>query len=91
MKIKLITRDGGFVRDAEIPPFTPPPEVVTWGTRVFVHGLAHHPDALKRGHRDDSPSPLPLAYIEGLMYPLEAADAFTSADSADPSVSGETV
>ncbi len=65
MKIKLLTRDGGFVRDGEIPPFHPPPQVITWGTRCFVHGLAFHPtDA------DNEPA----IYLEGLMYLLEVVD-----------------
>lgn len=39
MKIKLFTRDGGFVRDAEIPPFVLMPEVMLWGSRIFVRNI----------------------------------------------------
>lgn len=35
-KIRLLTRDGGFVHEAEVPRFTPPAEVLVWGARVFV-------------------------------------------------------
>lgn len=71
MKIKLFTRDGGFVRDGEIPPFLIPPEVITWGSRTFVH--------------DEKFTPLhgePTGYVEGLAYPLEAADALVARSTA---------
>lgn len=34
--VKLFTRDGGFVAEVEIPRFTPPAEVLQWGSRLFV-------------------------------------------------------
>jgi len=57
MRIELRTRDGGIVHDAEIPPFEPPPEVVSWGTRIFVH----------QGNDTDGG---PEQYREGLLWPL---------------------
>lgn len=66
MKIMLITRDGGFVRDGDIPPYQPPPEVITWGTRVFVRAIMPTPS-----------SDAPVTYVEGLMYSLEVADSYT--------------
>lgn len=35
-KVKLTTRDGGFVTEIQIPVLNPPYEVVAWGNRVFV-------------------------------------------------------
>ncbi len=67
MKIILQTRDGGFVGAAEIPPFHPPPEVVTWGSRVFVHELAHHAHI----HRSASAQ---WVYVEGVAFPLAVTD-----------------
>jgi len=63
MKIQLLTRDHGFVRDGEIPPFRPAPEVITWGSRVFVHDETANVE-----------DPEVEVYIEGLAYPLEVAD-----------------
>lgn len=36
MKVKLFTRDGGFVHEAEVPPFLTPPDLIIWGERFFV-------------------------------------------------------
>lgn len=36
MRVKLLTRDGGFVKEFEIPPFMIPPEILVWGSRSFV-------------------------------------------------------
>jgi hypothetical protein len=33
----LFTRDGGFVATVNVPPFTPPAEVLQWGSRYFVY------------------------------------------------------
>jgi len=62
-----MTRDGGFVRDGEVPPMTPLPEVITWGSRVFVHCLAHRPEARNL-------SELPAEYIESMAFSLEVID-----------------
>lgn len=35
MEIKLLTRDGGYVVTAIIPPFQLMPEVLLWGERFF--------------------------------------------------------
>jgi hypothetical protein len=62
MKIRLVTRDGGHVRDGEIPPLLHPPEVITWGSRAFVR------------FTQDVRTGLPQLYVEGLAYPLDVAD-----------------
>ena len=36
MFIELYTRDDGFVAGAQIPDFEGLPEVILWGSRVFV-------------------------------------------------------
>lgn len=43
MTITLTTNIGELVRTVQIPPFNPPPEVVTWGARTFVrrHDLTY--------------------------------------------------
>lgn len=35
MMVRLVTRDGGFVHETEIPPFNIYPDVIFWGTRTF--------------------------------------------------------
>lgn len=42
MEIKLLTRDGGYVTTVSVPPFNPPPEVIMWGSRVFVRQPGGH-------------------------------------------------
>lgn len=71
MKIKLLTKDGGIVREGEIPPFNPPPEVLTWGSRVFARNLFDIQDG-------------PIDYLEGLAYSLDAADAVLGAVEPQP-------
>lgn len=61
MKIKLFTRDAGFVHEADIPPFLLPPEVVTWGSRVFTK------DDRSIVEADGSRT---VRYTEGILYPL---------------------
>ena len=70
MRITLKTKNGGFVRTAEIPPFALPPEIIMWGARMFVR------DAAQLGDAD-----APVEYLEGLMYPLIDGVTTTSADS----------
>lgn len=65
MKINLFTRDGGFVRTEEIPQFDPPPEVITWGDRVFVRQLTSQMGVTGAVER---------RYTEGFAYPLGAAE-----------------
>lgn len=65
MRIRLTTRDHQLVREGELPRYQPPPEVITWGSRVFVNVLAFHPT-----NANDEP----VVYIEGLLYTLEVAD-----------------
>jgi hypothetical protein len=57
LKVRLYTRDGGFVHEGEIPDFTPTPEVIVWGERVFV-----------RRAWEDNPSG--TIYMEGLAWVL---------------------
>jgi hypothetical protein len=33
---KLLTRDRGYVATVLVPPMTPPPEAIAWGSRFFV-------------------------------------------------------
>lgn len=61
MNIKLFTRDGGFVTDAVIPRFDPPPEVILWGNRMFI---APHVDAAVRALEVNAGI---LAYIEASL------------------------
>lgn len=75
MKIKLFTRDGGFVRDGMLPPFLIPPEVISWGARVFVL------DATQMGDADD-----PTHYKEGMLYPLDVADFYFRSTGEPPTV-----
>jgi len=35
MFVKLFTRNDGFVVEGVIPPFSQPPDILIWGTRVF--------------------------------------------------------
>lgn len=37
VQVDLLTKDGGFVVKVQIPPFTPPAEVLQWGSRFFVY------------------------------------------------------
>jgi hypothetical protein len=62
MKVQLETRDGGFVHAVEIPPMSPPPEVISWGTRVFVHRYAHTSGSQQVFE--------PEIYVEGLLWPI---------------------
>ncbi len=39
MKVKLFTRDGGFVADLQIHPFKLMPEAIAWGSRFFVRNV----------------------------------------------------
>lgn len=39
MKVKCFTRGGGFVREAELPPFQLMPEALIWGSRLFVRNI----------------------------------------------------
>jgi len=58
VRVHLYTRDGGFVTEATIPPFAPPPEVITWGARLFVIDDG-------RTDRDDT---VPIRYVEGIAW-----------------------
>ena len=64
MKVILTTRDGGFVHESTIPPMTPPPEVIVWGTRVFVYRLE---GSIGRASISE---PLPLTYVEGVIWTI---------------------
>jgi len=41
-----MTRDGGFVRDGEVPPFTPPPEV----TLHYIEGMVFSLEVTENGN-----------------------------------------
>lgn len=68
MTVKLFTRDGGFVHEAAIPPFNPPPEVIGWGSRVFVRG-ADYDGTIQF---DDVGTTI-VNYTEALCFVLPAA------------------
>jgi len=58
MKIQLLTAAGELVHEAAILPFLIAPEVILWGTRVFVfRGSVERDETVWRYH-------------EGLLYPL---------------------
>lgn len=44
MRVRLYTRDGGYVTTAHIPPFDPAPEVILFGSRVFVKAATSQVD-----------------------------------------------
>lgn len=60
---RLLTPDGGFVVRVQLPPFVKPPEVVQWGSRVFVQGY---------GFSWDDAEP---AFVEGMLWaaPVEVS------------------
>jgi len=64
LPIMLETRDGHQVLPAAVnlPPFQLPPEVITWGARVFY--LVPGQEGVATG---------PVRYREGMAYPLEVA------------------
>ena len=39
MRIQLFTRSGDFVHKAEVLPFVLMPEVMMWGSRIFVRNI----------------------------------------------------
>jgi len=47
-RIVLRTRDDKEVATIEVPPFTPPAEVIVWGQRFFVLVAGDPPDATPR-------------------------------------------
>lgn len=73
MTVKLFTRHGGLVRRGEIPPFRPPPEVLTWGPRVFVWDDEYTQD-----------DPDVVGYVEGLSYPLDSDEDASTIPSVTP-------
>lgn len=42
MTVRLVTNDGGHVRDAEVPATNPMPETIGWGVRIFVNSGGFH-------------------------------------------------
>ena len=61
MRIKLFTRDGGFVHEAQLPDFNPGPGIVLWGERVFTR------DVTSLIESDGSRT---VRYTEGFLYVL---------------------
>lgn len=59
MKVRLLTAAGEFVHEALILPFLIAPEVILWGSRIFVYRSAVDKDGMKTWN-----------YHEGLLYPL---------------------
>jgi hypothetical protein len=66
-KVRLITRDDGFVAEVIIPFFNPPAEVLIWGERCFVFQHEHH--AGRRG-----------IYREGMMWPVLPQEQYKGLD-----------
>jgi hypothetical protein len=62
MRVKLLTRDGGFVREGNTPPFHPPPEAMIWGTRIFM----------RRGEYE--PGTEPVDYYEGMAWSMDVEE-----------------
>lgn len=64
IRIKLFTRDGGFVTEGEMPPFLTLPDVIVWGERVFI---APQVDAAVRAaeHRAGE-----VAYVEAFAWAM---------------------
>jgi hypothetical protein len=68
MKVKMFSRDGGFVAEAVIPAFNDPPEAILWGVRLFVL-----PQPENYGHRhvrDLPPETDVTAYVEAWAYAI---------------------
>ena len=65
VKVKLFTKDGGFVGEGITPPLRTPPDIIIWGERFFicpdVDFSADHPDAVKDSE---------YAYVEAFAYAL---------------------
>lgn len=64
MTIRLLTAAGGFVSEAVVPDFTPPPEVIVWGARVFIAPVPEELLRLLTHERAD------MAYVEAFAYVL---------------------
>jgi hypothetical protein len=41
LKIPLLTSSGEYVTTVEIPPFQKVPDIIVWGSRMFVHKVRH--------------------------------------------------
>lgn len=59
-KVRLMTKDGGFVTGGEVPLFDEPPDVVVWGERVFTYS-----------HTDDETVDV---YVEAFFVALSIVD-----------------
>lgn len=46
VEVELLTRDKQFVTKVAIPRMVPPPEVVMWGTRLFVNSPAGYVEGI---------------------------------------------
>jgi hypothetical protein len=67
MKVRLFTRDGGYVADAEIPPFNEFPDVIIWGERFFV---APDVDRVPRPVLEFHAVEEQHAYVEAFTYAI---------------------
>lgn len=64
MKIRLFTQDGGFVTEAVVPLFAPAPDVILWGTRVFISPAVDHVVRQSEWAAGD------MAFVEAFAYAL---------------------
>jgi hypothetical protein len=65
MKVRLFTKDGGFVHEQEIPPFNDAPDVIIWGLRMFVGPNIDGPVSAQYRDADDT-----YVYEEAFAYAL---------------------
>lgn len=61
MRVKLLTRNRKDVAIIDIPDFWPHPEVVQWGSRVFVHDIEPWAEF-------DETGKLLVRYLEGMLF-----------------------
>lgn len=57
-RVRLESRDGNLVAVVEIMPFSPPPNIVTWGFRLFVLH-SENPDTYREAIAVTSTTPSP--------------------------------
>ena len=64
MIVKLFTQSGGFVHEAMAPDFKVPPDVILWGSRMFVAPAVDHEVREKELQAGE------LAYVEASAYAI---------------------
>ena len=69
MKAKLLTRDGDLVHEFDLPPFQLLPEVMFWGSRVFI---------LREPFTQSSSKKTAPDYFEACCWSVDVSDFFSS-------------